>query len=68
MSEIKHAVKWVCFWIAMAAICCTAIWFFMGSQSGLQFAAGYLIELSLSVDNLFVFMSIFLTFGIKEEV
>lgn len=68
MSEIKHAVKWVCFWIAMAAICCIAIWFFMGSQSGLEFAAGYLIELSLSVDNLFVFMSIFLTFGIKEEV
>lgn len=68
MGEIKYALKWVCFWIVMAAICCMAIWAFMGSQSGLEFAAGYLIELSLSVDNLFVFMSIFMTFGIKEDV
>ena len=52
----------------MAAICCAVIWFVKGSQSGLEFAAGYLIELSLSVDNLFVFMSIFMAFGIKEEV
>ena len=68
MNEIKHAIKWVCFWMAMAALCCTAVWMFMGSKSGLEFAAGYLIELSLSVDNLFVFMSIFLAFGIREEV
>lgn len=68
MGEIKHAVKWVCFWVVMAAACCMAIWFLMGSKSGLEFAAGYLIELSLSVDNLFVFMSIFMTFGIREEV
>ena len=67
MNEIKHAIKWVCFWMAMAALCCTAVWMFMGSKSGLEFAAGYLIELSLSVDNLFVFMSIFMAFGIKEE-
>ena len=68
MQEIKHSIKWVCFWICMAAICCAVIWFVKGSQSGLEFAAGYLIELSLSVDNLFVFMSIFMAFGIKEEV
>lgn len=52
----------------MAFLCFIAIWFIKGSQSGLEFAAGYLIELSLSVDNLFVFMSIFLAFGIREEV
>ena len=68
MQEIKHSLKWVCFWICMAAICCAIIWVTKGSQSGLEFAAGYLIELSLSVDNLFVFMSIFLAFGIREEV
>ncbi len=68
MQEIKHSLKWVCFWIAMAFLCFIAIWFIKGSQSGLEFAAGYLIELSLSVDNLFVFMSIFLAFGIREEV
>ena len=68
LNEIRHSVKWVGFWIGMAAICCGIIWAMLGSKSGLEFAAGYLIELSLSVDNLFVFMSIFLSFGILEKV
>ena len=68
MDEIKHSVKWVFFWMLMASACCVGIWVFMGSKSGLEFAAGYLIEMSLSIDNLFVFMSIFMSFGIKEEV
>ena len=68
LNEIRHSVKWVGFWIGMAAICCGIIWAMLGSKSGLEFAAGYLIELSLSVDNLFVFMSIFLSFGIREKV
>lgn len=68
MDEIKHSVKWVFFWMLMASACCVGIWVFVGSKSGLEFAAGYLIEMSLSIDNLFVFMSIFMSFGIKEEV
>lgn len=68
MKEIKHAIKWVCIWIALAGLCCAAIGLSLGSKSALEFAAGYLIELSLSVDNLFVFMTIFISFGIKEKV
>ena len=68
LNWIRHSVKWVGFSIGMAAICCGIIWAMLGSKSGLEFAAGYLIELSLSVDNLFVFMSIFLSFGIREKV
>lgn len=68
MKEIRHSVKWVCFWVTAAFSCCAVIWSVMGRESGLEFAAGYLIELSLSIDNLFVFMSIFMTFGIKERV
>lgn len=38
-----------------------------GSQTGLEFASGYLIELSLSVDNLFVFLVMFRAFGLGLE-
>lgn len=43
------------------------IWYFMGSQKALEFLGGYLIELSLSVDNLFVFITIFMSYGISEH-
>lgn len=43
------------------------IWFFMGQEKALQFLAGYLIELSLSIDNLFVFIMIFTSFGLCEH-
>lgn len=39
----------------------------MGGQKALEFLGGYLIELSLSVDNLFVFITIFMGYGIKEH-
>lgn len=43
------------------------IWFLMGQEKALQFLAGYLIELSLSIDNLFVFIMIFTSFGLCEH-
>jgi tellurite resistance protein TerC len=39
-----------------------------GHRSGLEFASGYLIELSLSIDNLFVFLMMFRTFGLSAEL
>lgn len=41
------------------------IWYFMGYQKALEFLGGYIIELSLSVDNLFLFILIFSSFGIS---
>ena len=38
-----------------------------GRQTGLEFASGYLIELSMSIDNLFVFLLMFRSFGLSEE-
>lgn len=67
MESIKASVKRVCFWVSMAAICNLIIFFTMGKDLALQFAAGYLIELSLSIDNLFVFITIFLGFGIRDK-
>lgn len=66
-GNLKHAFKWVAFWVAMAMVCNLVILFTMGKQLALEFTAGYLIELSLSIDNLFVFITIFMTYGIKDK-
>ena len=59
--------KWLYFWILMAAIFCVIIYFWQGPSQAIDFASGYVIELSLSVDNLFVFLLIFISFGISEH-
>jgi tellurite resistance protein TerC len=48
---------------------CFAVWIghVEGRQTGLEFASGYLIELSLSIDNLFVFLLMFRSFGLDPE-
>ncbi|MDO4176985.1 MAG: TerC/Alx family metal homeostasis membrane protein [Bacillota bacterium] len=59
--------KWLYFWILMAAVFGVVIYFWQGASQAIDFASGYLIELSLSVDNLFVFLLIFISFGISEH-
>ena len=59
--------KWMYFWSALAACFCVVIYFWQGGEKAIEFASGYLIEFSLSVDNLFVFLLIFISFGIKEH-
>ena len=66
-ANLKHSLKWVAFWMGMAAICNLIIFFTMGKDLALEFTAGYLIELSLSIDNLFVFITIFMSFGLKDK-
>ena len=65
--ELKKSIKWICFWVGMAAIVNIIILFTLGKELALEFTAGYLIELSLSIDNLFVFITIFLGFGIRDR-
>lgn len=59
--------KWLFFWILMACIFGVVIYFWKGTSQAIDFFSGYLIELSLSVDNLFVFLLIFISFGITEH-
>ena len=59
--------KWLYFWIVLAFAFDVGIYFIEGWDKAVDFAGGYLIELSLSVDNLFVFLLIFISFGIKEH-
>lgn len=63
---ILHEYRWLFFWIAVAALFFAGIWVFLGRSMAIDFASGYIIEMSLSIDNLFVFLFIFLSFRIDE--
>src|SRR5437879_9780567 len=54
-------------WVALAAIFAAIVYFWQGQQTALEFVTGYVVELSLSVDNLFVFLLIFRYFTVPEE-
>jgi tellurite resistance protein TerC len=56
-------------WVGLAAVFAAVIFFFFqeGRQLSLEFVTGYLLELSLSVDNLFIFLLIFQYFAVPEE-
>lgn len=63
----KKALLGVLFWVGLAAVFNLGIYFSMGGQKALEFLGGYIIEQSLSIDNLFLFIIVFSSFGIKSE-
>ncbi len=65
--KVKEALGWSAFWIALALVFNVFIYFWMGTVSGMEFLTGYLLEKSLSVDNLFVFSVIFSYFKVPEK-
>jgi tellurite resistance protein TerC len=60
----REAGMWVIVWVSLAALFGAGVYHFMGRQAALEFAAGYLVEEALSVDNLFVFLLIFSYFRV----
>lgn len=64
---LREALTWSCVWIGLAALFAVGIYYAYGAQPALEFSTGYLIEKSLSVDNLFVFLVLFRTFGVAPE-
>ena len=60
--HIKEALWWSLFWFALALLFNGGLYIFMGKQKALEFLAAFLVERSLSVDNLFVFILIFAYF------
>ena len=62
--KIKEALGWSAVWISLALLFNVGLFFWRGQEPALQFFTGYLIELSLSVDNLFVFLLIFMYFKV----
>ena len=65
--RFREALGWSLMYVAMAAIFAAGLYFWQGPQSGLEFVTGYVLELSLSVDNLFVFLIIFNYFAVPDE-
>lgn len=63
--KLREALGWTAFWIALALIFNAGVWRFMGAKPGMQFLTGYLLEKSLSVDNLFVILLIFSYFKVS---
>lgn len=63
----KKALRWLLFWVGLALIFNLGIYIFMGPQKAMEFLGGYVIEQSLSLDNLFLFILIFSGFGIETK-
>lgn len=65
--SIKEAAIWSGVWITLAMVFNAGIYFFSGPEPALQFFTGYLIEKSLSVDNIFVFVLLFSAFAVPAS-
>ena len=63
----REAWIWSGVWVTLALSFCGLVFHYQGSTRGLEFLTGYLIELSLSVDNLFVFLLIFSYFKVPAQ-
>ena len=63
----REAAIWSAVWVTLAGIFAAIVFWVLGKQRGLEFVTGYLIELSLSVDNLFVFILIFSYFKVPAR-
>ncbi len=69
--EMKEALIWSAVWIALALLFTFGIYYFdlegQGKQKALEFLTGYIIEKSLSIDNLFVFIMLFTFFNVERK-
>jgi len=64
---IREAAFWSAVWIAISLSFGFFVWHWHGAERGLQFFTGYLIEKTLSVDNLFVFLVLFRAFRVPDD-
>lgn len=64
---IRQALKQTFFWVMLALAFFGFMWFEEGQELAIQYLSGYLMEWSLSVDNIFVFILIFDAFKVKEK-
>jgi len=64
--KFREALMWSGLWIGLAAVFAVIVYYWHGRAASLQFVTGYVIELSLSIDNLFVFLLIFRYFRVPS--
>ena len=65
--KIKEALIWSAVWISLALVFNYGIYVFMGKEKAIEFLTGYVIEKSLSIDNLFVFIMLFTYFNVNTK-
>ncbi|MBE7560764.1 TerC family protein [bacterium] len=65
--RFREALAWTGVWISLALAFCVGIYYFKGAHPALEFLTGYLIEYSLSMDNIFVFLLIFTYFRVPAQ-
>jgi tellurite resistance protein TerC len=63
----REALAYSGMWIGLSAVFAGVVFFWQGRQVALEFVTGYVLELSLSVDNLFLFLVIFRYFSVPEQ-
>ncbi|HEY5513267.1 MAG TPA: TerC family protein [Geomonas sp.] len=64
--RFREALSWTLVWVGLAIAFNAGVWYLLGHDKALEFLTGYIIEESLSVDNLFVFIMIFSYFRISR--
>ena len=65
--KFREAIVWTLVWVSLAFAFNVWIYFYLGPTKALEFFTGYVIEESLSVDNLFVFIMIFTYFNVGKS-
>ena len=65
--RVREAAVWSAVWVTVAVLFGAVVWVVYGAQAGGEYFAGYLIEKSLAVDNVFVFALIFGAFAVPRE-
>lgn len=65
--HFREAITWTGVWIALALCFAVGVFFWRGKPVALEFTTGYLVELALSVDNLFVFLLVFRFFKVPGQ-
>jgi tellurite resistance protein TerC len=63
----KEALYWSMFWVALSLAFCGYVWWSHGTKSGGDFLLAYVVEKSLSVDNIFVFVVIFRYMKVHQD-
>src|SRR5574339_457332 len=65
--SVKEALIWTCVWISLAFLFNIFVFYQLGEEKAFEFFTGYLIEKSLSVDNIFVIILTFSYFQVPQE-
>jgi tellurite resistance protein TerC len=66
--SLREAAIWSCIWVSLALLFNVGLFFWQGPRPALEFFTGYLIEKSLSVDNIFIFVMLFSYFKVPDAL